>query len=130
MPGCASARDCSKAQPDKLLLLYGGAHTTRIHNYKRVEYMGCPCMYICPNTAKVKYASGEAYIGHWQHGQRHGHGKWTSAPKAAPLPATDTTETSAAARRADKEVRETYVGGWVAGKREGHGVAEYADGGR
>lgn len=91
-------------------------------------------------------------MGHWQHGQRHGQGKWTSAPKAAPTgrpaPAADpgtqaapaasqhagpgggSSSSSASSAKAAKEVRETYVGGWVGGKREGHGVAEYADGGR
>lgn len=122
MPGCASAPDCSKAQHDKLLLrMRVDGHMTIIVSVH---------LYICQHTAKVKYASGEAYNGHWQHGQRHGHGKWSSAPKAAPRLAPELKGPSAAARRADKEVRETYVGGWVAGKREGHGVAEYADGGR
>lgn len=122
MPVCASAPDCSKAQHDKLLLCM------RVDGHMTI--IVCVHLYICQHTAKVKYASGEAYNGHWQHGQRHGHGKWSSAPKAAPRLAPEIKGPSAAARRADKEVRETYVGGWVAGKREGHGVAEYADGGR
>lgn len=90
-------------------------------------------------AGKVKYASGEAYIGYWQNGERHGQGKWSSAPKGGVVPtkaatavgtSSGTVGTSSSSSRDRKKVRETYVGSWVAGKREGHGVAEYADGGR
>jgi hypothetical protein len=96
----------------------------------------------CP-AGRIKYPSGESYVGQWQQGQRHGQGKWTSAPKALPSKPAAASKTALAAvnlRKAgrnsgvagssSKEPRETYLGGWVAGRREGHGVAEYADGGR
>lgn len=76
-------------------------------------------------AGRAKYASGEVYVGQFQRGQRHGSGKWSSAPKAATA-----TAASSSSSGGGKEVRETYVGQWVAGMREGHGVATYADGGR
>lgn len=94
-------------------------------------------------AGRVKHPSGESYVGAWLQGQRHGQGKWTSAPKAVPSKAAAACKpalaavssgrvgrSGGAAASSSKEPRETYFGGWVAGKREGHGVAEYADGGR
>lgn len=87
-------------------------------------------------AGRVKHPSGESYVGAWQQGQRHGQGKWTSAPKAVPSKPAAASKPAVVsvslgkASGSSKEPRETYFGGWVAGKREGHGLAEYADGGR
>lgn len=111
----------------------------------RFVKLSCPVLL----AAKAKYASGEVYVGQWQKGQRHGQGKWSSAPRAATkqesAPVSDSgpsalpgdkgsttpsiPQSSSSSSRV-KEARDTYVGSWVAGKREGHGVAEYADGSR
>jgi len=84
---------------------------------------------------KIKYPSGERYVGSWKRGRRSGHGKWTSAPVAVPacgshgsscLSRDATTGTAAAV----SEGKETYVGEWEEDQRSGQGVAVYADGGR
>jgi hypothetical protein len=78
------------------------------------------------HAGKAKYANGDRYVGQWQHGKRHGQGKWLSSSSGL----TALAAAAAAAGGAAAEARESYVGQWVDDQREGQGVAVFADGGR